>query len=200
MTLRRVIAWIPRCHHVKFYLQTFIRLDCIGLARYVRGGQVHAYLMTRVHQHARVPRVHMYLYSASARGGRWGKYAPTLRLRQVAVFKSPETYARLERRDEQPAACSWFSPLPRPLDTLYFHCLSKASRKGTVADNRDRRRYLCLKDCGDGAVGMHIPAYWPRVSVCFLFISPVKRKERLLSPSQLLSGVPLAGNSFLGRM
>lgn len=42
--------------------------------------RVHAYLMTRVHQHARVP--HPRLLGEWA--GRWGKCAPTLRLRQVA--------------------------------------------------------------------------------------------------------------------
>lgn len=58
---------------------------------------------------------------------RWGKYAPTLRLRQVAVFKSPETYARLEER-RVPSLLS-FPPPSFLRFPIAWHCIFVAFRK-----------------------------------------------------------------------
>lgn len=60
---------IPRSRRVKFYLQTFIcPLHWISKVC-PRDSHVHAYLMTRVHQHARVPRMHVYACAVTWRTG-----------------------------------------------------------------------------------------------------------------------------------
>ena len=74
--------------------------------------------------------------------------------------------------------------------TLYFRCLSKASRKGTVANNRDQRRYsLCaLKQVAATAQLECISA----VCICmFSFFCLTGKKEekiRKLIPFPQLTG------------
>jgi len=150
VTLRRVIAWIPRCLSREILFTNF---HPPGLYRI---SEVCPWPSTRVLNDACAPTRTRAAYTctrgylASARGGRWGKYAPTLRLRQVAVFKSPETYARLERRDEPAVVFLVLSTSPSAWHCSIFTAFRKLLGKApwpiiainavTCASNRLRRR------------------------------------------------------------